>query len=416
MAQKKPFAPSQEILNKYADLMVKFALGQGTGIKKGDVVRVSGNESCKPLFMAICNSIVRNGGHVMSHYVPDEENGDMRRNTSTSRYFYEKASKEQLDFFPDKYLRGVIDQMDHSLYILADKDMHLMDGIDAKKIMARGQAMKPFMDWRRKKEHDGKFTWTICMYGTPAMAKEAGLSEKAYWDQIIKACYLDKKDPIKEWKKLYKEIEMYKTRLNDLSPNVDRLHAVGPDMDLWIKLGDRRKWLAGRGVNMPSFEIFTSPDWRGTEGWIRFNQPLYRYGSKITGIQLWFKDGHVVKSSAKTNEKLLKAMIATKNADKIGEYSLTDGRHSRITKFMAETLFDENMGGQYGNTHLALGMSYRDTCHGDIANMSEDEFKDLGFNDSSVHTDIISTTKRIVTAHLKDGTEKVIYKDGNFVL
>jgi len=396
--------------------MVNFALGQGKGIKKGDVVRLSANESAKPLYMAIHNAIVRSGGHVLSHYAPDEENGDMRRNTSTSRYFYEHASDEQLKFFPEKYLRGVVEQMDHSLFILADKDMHLMDGIDAKKIMMRGQAMKPFMDWRRKKEHQGKFSWTICMYGTPAMAKEAGLSEKVYWDQIIKACYLDKKEPIKEWKKVYKEIEMYKNKLNALSPKIDNLHAVGPDMDLWVKLGERRKWLAGRGVNMPSFEIFTSPDWRGTNGWIRFNQPLYRYGSKITGIQLWFKDGHVVKSSAKTNEKLLKAMIATKNADKIGEYSLTDGRHSRITKFMAETLFDENMGGQFGNTHLALGMAYRDTCHGDIANMSEDEFKDLGFNDSSVHTDIISTTRRTVTAHLKDGTQKVIYKDGRFVL
>jgi aminopeptidase len=109
-------------------------------------------------------------------------------------------------------------------------------------------------------------------------------------------------------------------------------------------------------------------------------------------------------------------MIATPGANKIGEYSLTDSRHSRITKFMAETLYDENMGGPQGNTHLALGMSYRDTCHGNIAEMSEDEFKDLGFNDSSVHTDIISTTRRQVVAHLHNGKEVLIYKDGQFRL
>ena len=410
------YTPSEKILKKYADLLVNFALGMGKGIKKGDVVRLSANESAKPLFVAVHNAIVDAGGHVLSHYAPDEEKGDMRRNESTSRYFFEHATPEQLAFFPDKYLRGVVEQMDHSLYILADRDMHLMDGIDPKKIMMRGVAMKPFMDSRRKKEHAGKFTWSIAMYGTPAMAREAGLSEKAYWEQIIKACYLDKKDPIAAWKKIYKEIELYKNKLNVLSPKIDRLHVKGPDADLWIRLGERRKWLAGRGVNMPSFEIFTSPDWRGTNGWIRFNQPLYRYGSRITGIQLWFKDGKVVKSSAKTNEKLLKGMIATKGANKIGEYSLTDSRHSRITKFMAETLYDENVGGPQGNTHLAVGMSYRDTCHGDIANMSEDEFADLGFNDSSVHTDIISTTRRTVTAHLKNGSTKVIYKDGRFVL
>ncbi|MCE9541888.1 aminopeptidase [Candidatus Kaiserbacteria bacterium] len=410
------YTPSQKILERYADVMVNFALGMGKGIKKGDVVRLSASESAKPLYIAIHNAIVDAGGHVLGHYAPDEEKGDMRRNESTSRYFYQHASDEQIRFFPAKYLKGVVDQMDHSLYILADRDMHLMDGIDAKKIMARGVAMKPFMDWRHEKEWKGKLSWSIAMYGTPAMAKEAGLSEKEYWNQIIKACFLDYEDPIKRWKEVYTEIEKFKGRLNKLTPSIDRLHAVGADMDLWVRPGEKRNWLAGRGVNMPSFEIFTSPDWRGTEGWIRFNQPLYRYGSKITGIEIEFKNGKVVKSKAKTNEKLLKEMIATKGADKMGEYSLTDKRHSRITKFMAETLYDENMGGPYGNTHLALGMSYRDTYRGDVSKLTTKEAEKLGFNDSSVHTDIISTTDRTVTAHLKNGQEVVIYRKGQFVL
>jgi aminopeptidase len=224
------------------------------------------------------------------------------------------------------------------------------------------------------------------------------------------------KDPIAQWKKVYKEIEYYKQALNKLSPKIDKLHVKGADADLWISLGEKRQWLAGRGYNMPSFEIFTSPDWRGTNGWIRFNQPLYRYGTMMTGIQLWFKDGRVVKATAKTGEKFLKQMIATEGADKIGEYSLTDSRHSRITKFMAETLYDENVGGPQGNTHLAVGMSYRDTFAGDVSKLTDAEAKKLGFNDSSVHTDIISTTRRTVTAHLKNGTQKIIYDNGQFVL
>jgi aminopeptidase len=410
------YTPSQKILKKYADVMVNFALGMGKGIKKGDVVRVSGNESAKPLYVAICNAIVDAGGHVLHHYAPDEEKGDMRRNEGTSRYFFEHASDEQIKFFPEKYLKGVIDQIDHSLFILADKDMHLMDGVDPKKIMARGLAMKPFMDWRNKKQHAGKFGWTICMYGTPAMAKEAGLSEKEYWNQIIKACFLDMPDPIKQWKRVYKEMEHYRRKLTALSQKIDKLHVEGADADLWVTIGERRQWLSGRGYNVPSFEIFTSPDRRGTNGWIRFNQPLYRYGSKITGVQLWFKDGKVIKSSATKNEKLLKQMIATKGANMIGEYSLTDSRHSRITKFMAETLYDENVGGPEGNTHLAVGMSYRDTFSGDVSKLTSKQAEALGFNDSSVHTDIISTTRRMVTAHLKNGTKKVIYKNGKFVL
>ena len=163
--------------------------------------------------------------------------------------------------------------------------------------------MKPFMDWRHEKEWKGKFTWTIGLYGTPAMAHEAGLTEKEYWNQIIKACFLDEKDPIGKWKAVYREIEKYRSKLNVLAPKTDYLHAIGPDMDLRVKLGEKRAWLAGSGRNIPSFEIFTSPDWRGTNGWIRFNQPLYRYSNKITGIQLWFKNGLVVKSSAKNQRE-----------------------------------------------------------------------------------------------------------------
>lgn len=410
------YTPRSEIVKKYADVLVNFALGGGKGIRKGEVVRVSASESAKPLFTAVCNAVVDAGGHVVSNYTPDDEHGDKRRAESFTRYFYEHAGSHQINFFPEKYLKGIADQIDHSIFLLADADPHALKGIDPKKIMQRGVALKPYKDWLNKKEWNGKFTWTIALYGTPGMAREAGLSEKAYWEQIIKACFLDEKNPIAKWKQIYREIENYRGKLNRLSPKIDRLHAVGADMDLWIKLGDKRHWHAGSGRNIPSFEIFTSPDWRGTEGWIRFNQPLYRYGTKITGIALEFKNGLVVKSSAKTNEKLLKEMIATKGANKIGEYSLTDKRHSRITKFMAETLFDENMGGPFGNTHLALGMSYRDTYAGDVSKLTTKEAEKLGFNDSSVHTDIISTTRRTVTAHLKDGSTKIIYKDGMFVL
>lgn len=410
------YTPSQVILRKYADVLVNFALGGGKGIKKGDVVRVSASESAKPLYTAVCNAIVDAGGHVISNYGPDDEHGDKRRNISVSRYFYEHASKEQIDFFPERYLSGLAEEIDHSVFLLAEADPRALEGVDPKKMMARGLALKPFKDMLNQKEWKNKFTWTIGLYGTPAMAREAGLTEKEYWEQIIKACFLDRARPIETWKQVYKEIEYYRQRLNKLSERIDRLHAVGPDMDLWIRLGEKRHWHAGSGRNIPSFEIFTSPDWRGTEGWVRFNQPLYRYGNRITGIELEFKNGRVVKSRAKTNEKLLKEMIATKNADKIGEYSLTDRRHSRITKFMAETLFDENMGGPYGNTHLALGMSYRDTYAGDPSKLSAKEAQRLGFNDSSVHTDIISTTDRTVTAHLKDGSTTVIYRKGQFVL
>jgi aminopeptidase len=198
---------------------------------------------------------------------------------------------------------------------------------------------------------------------------------------------------------------------------IEQLHIQGDDVDLIIKIGVNRKWLSGGGKNIPSFEIFTSPDWRGTNGHIYFNQPLYYSGKRIAGVALLFENGLVVESSATENEDALKEMIAQENADKVGEFSLTDKRHSRITKFMATTLYDENTGGEWGNTHIALGNAYKDTYPGDIGAIGEEHWIEMGYNQCpKVHTDIVSTTNRTVTATLPGGIEKIIYKDGQFML
>lgn len=403
------YTPSDQILARYANVLVNFALGGGKGIKRGDVVRVTVSEAARPLMIAIHAAIVKAGGHMISDYHLDDDAG-------VQKMFYDMAADHQLDFFPAKYMRGLVDEVDHSIFIISPTDPHALKDVHPRKILRRGIAMKPYRDWRNEKEHKGKFTWTIALYGTEAMAREAGLTLDAYWTQIIRACFLDDLKPIAKWKDVYRKLEVYRRKLNTLSPRIDRLHVEGADADLWIKLGDKRAWLSGRGANIPSFEIFTSPDCRGTEGWIRFNQPLYRYGNKVEGIRLEFRAGKVIKSSATSNEGLLREMIATPGANMVGEFSLTDSRFSRITQFMAETLYDENIGGLEGNTHIALGASYRDCYAGDVSKLTNVQARKLGYNDSSVHTDIISTTRRTVTAHLKNGDQKVIYRNGQFVL
>src|SRR3989344_1281011 len=406
---KKPYTPSRKILERYADVLVNFALRSGKGIKRGEVVAVHGSEVSKPLYIEIIKAIRKSGGHVIGRYSPDDT-----RAYNFGKDFYLNATDEQIKFFPAKYLKGQIDEIDHSISIVATTNKRSLQGVDPKKIMLRGQAWKPARDWEDNKENKGKFTWTVALYGTPAMAKEVKLSEKEYWNQIIKACFLDKPNPILEWKRISAQVKNYKNKLNKLK--IEKVHIESPDADLWIKIGKKRVWNGGSGRNIPSFEIFTSHDWRGTNGWIRFNQPLYRYGNLIEKIELEFRNGKVVKSTAKKNEKILKSMVATANADKVGEYSLTDKRFSKITKFMAEILFDENMGGPQGNTHLALGSSYHDCYDGDPSKVSKKEWEKLGYNDSSVHTDIISTAPRTVTAYLLNRKKKVIYKNGQFTL
>ena len=400
------YTPPQKILARYADVLVNFALGGGKGIKHGEVVMINCSEYAKPLYLELYRAVLKAGGHVISSYHPDED-----RKFNFEREFYVNAQEHQINFFPAKYMRGIVDQIDHTVYILSETDKQALAGVDPKKILASAEARKQMRKWMNAKEHAGKFTWTIGLYGTPAMAAEARLSLKEYWNQIIKACFLNEPNSIAKWHQVSKSLEGYIRKLNRMK--IDRVHIDGPDADLWIKIGEKRQWLGGSGRNIPSFEIFTSPDWRGTNGWMRFNQPLYRYGQIVEGIELEFKNGLVTKAKARKNEQLLKQMVATKNANKLGEFSMTDHRFSHIDKFMAETLFDENIGGPHGNTHIALGASYVDTYAGNPASLSEAQKAKLGYNDSSVHTDVVSTTPRTITAYMK-GREQVIYKNGQY--
>jgi aminopeptidase len=403
------YVPPPEILERYATVLVGFALGGGRGVRPNEVVRIVAPESAKPLYVELAKAVWRAGGHVIAAYEPDDD-----ADTNLSRDFFELASDEQLDHFNGRYFRGVVDEMDHQVSVLADSDPRALDSVDPAKIMRRGAAMRPLLDWRGDKENAGLFSWTLGLYGTPAMAAEAQMSSEEYWEQIIHACFLDAEDPIARWREVADQVSETRRWLDNL--NIERVHVEGEDVDLRITIGDQRRWLGGRGRNIPSFETFTSPDWRGTEGWIYCNQPLYRYGNLVKGIRLEFTDGRVTSATAQENEHVLTEMIATEGADRIGEFSLTDRRLSRITRFMAHTLYDENVGGTFGNTHIAVGRSYQDAFAGDPSAVETEQWEQLGFNDSTVHTDIVSTTDRVVTATLHGGGERVIYRNGEFQL
>lgn len=398
------YQPSEAVLQKYANVLVNFALNSGKGVKKGEVVQCIVPDVAKPLLITLHEAILKAGAHPLIRFQP----------TGIEKPFYELSNDDQLIFFPKKYHQARVDLIDHSIGIIADHDLHELEQVKPEKIIKSAEAKKELRDWLNKKEYSGKFTWTLALYGTPAMAKEANLTLKDYWQQIITGCFLDEASPIQQWRKVFSEQERIKRHLNTLG--AQKLHVTGKTVDLWISLGEKRKWAGGSGRNIPSFELFVSPDWRGTEGFIEFNQPLYRYGNLLENVRLEFRKGMVVHASAKKGEKLLREMIKRPNADKVGEFSLTDARLSRITKFMANTLFDENIGGTYGNTHVALGMSYKDTYDGNPSKVKKREWANLGFNDSGEHCDIISTDNRTVTAYLKNGSEKIIYKVGKFTV
>jgi aminopeptidase len=300
-----------------------------------------------------------------------------------------------------------------SIYLYAPESLTHLKGIDPQRIGKVLKARKPLRDILFKREEQGRFGWTLCTLPTRELAKHARLPLKEYTQQIVKACYLNRLDPRKAWEDVYREAQAIKKWLNSMK--VTWFHVESKNIDLRITPGEKRKWIGISGHNIPSFELFVSPDWRGTEGHYFANQPSYRSGNYVKGVMLEFKKGSLVTVKASAGEKFAKKQFAMdKGARKVGEFSLTDKRFSKIDRFMANTLFDENYGGKYGNCHIALGSSYSDTFAGDPARLTAATKKRLGFNDSALHWDLVNTEDKVVTAHLTSGKDVVIYEKGEF--
>jgi len=200
------FQPSYELLKKYADVLVKFALWSWKWAKKDDVIFIQIPECAKPFYLPLQNAILESWAHGIFEYLPD----------GVARNFYENASDDQIKFYPSHYLEGKIKQMTHVISVIAEHDKYELKWIDGKKIAARVSSRKKYMQKRIKKENEWKMTWTLWLYGTKAMADDVGMDLKDYRDQIIKACYLDCENPINEWEKNLKMMDKIKYQLDNL--------------------------------------------------------------------------------------------------------------------------------------------------------------------------------------------------------
>jgi aminopeptidase len=326
--------------------------------------------------------------------------------------FYALSNNRQLVFQApgDKEL---MENLSGRIFLRAPESLTHLKDVDSARIGKFLVSRKPLREILENREQKGLHGWTLCTFPTVELAEQAKTTMDEYKAQIIKACYLDKDNPVKEWSAILKNVTSIKKWLNGLK--VKYFHMESQNVDLKITPGERRKWSGVSGHNIPSFEVFFSPDWRGTEGTYYANLPSFKSGNYVEEVRLTFRKGSVVKAEAKTGEEFTKKQISMDNgASKVGEFSLTDRRFSRIDRFMADTLFDENFGGDYGNSHVALGASYVDTYAGDPADITKEFKKKMGFNDSALHWDLVNTEDKTVTAHLTSGEKMVIYENGMF--
>ena len=393
-------------LERYADVLLwALQAARRTRFKKEDIVLIRYHLQALPLAEILYARLLGMGLNPVQRLMPTVV---MEKN------FFVNAEGSQLDFTApgDKELNR---HLDGSIFLYApDSITHLSD-VDPAKISQTTLAQKSLRDILNKREEQGLFSWTLCVFPTSEQARHAGLSLEDYTQQVVKACFLNRRQPVPEWQRIYREIGAIKKWLDSLA--VVRLRIESERVDLEITPGEKRRWLGLSGHNIPSFEVFLSPDRRGTRGIYYADQPSFRSGNRVEGVTLEFKDGEVVKAQAEKGEGFLnRQLLMDEGASRVGEFSLTDKRFSKINAFMANTLYDENHGGKFGNCHLALGSSYSDSYTGKPAELTAKLKKTLGFNDSALHWDLVNTQKKRVTAYLKGGRTTTLYENGKFNL
>ena len=267
-----------------------------------------------------------------------------------------------------------------------------------------------------------KFPWCIAAVATDEWAEKLNLSsEDELWDIIFKITLMDKEDPVKAWddkiktntqrRSLLNDLKLYKlTYKNSLGTNLEI--ALPKDVIWW---GAAKKSFDGEKdliVNMPTEEVYTTPDRNKVNGIVYSSRPLVVKGKIIDEFSLTFKDGKVEKVWASNNDEELLGLIEEFDGmNFLGECALVDydSPISKTNMIFNSTLIDEN-----ASCHLALGRGFPKCIpNGEV--MSDEELLENGINRSKNHVDfMIGTSDLIIKGTDVYGNEVPIFVDGNF--
>jgi len=327
---------------------------------------------------------------------------------------YLNSSYGQL-LFQQPGLGELYSQVAGIITILAPEDLTHLQTVDPRTIAEARRADAPNRRILQRRKQSGLLGWTTCVYPTEALAEASGMTLAEYATALKRACWLNMPSPVKEWKRLQREVGEVCDWLDSLE--ISSLRVESEDVNLKVPVGDNRRFVGVSGANIPGYEIYFAPDARKVEGTYYADQPSLRYGHLVLGASLDFSDGIAARVEAERGQVFLQnQMYSDSGARRVGEFSLTDKRFSRVDTFMAHTLLDENYGGEHGNCHIALGGSVLESFTGPPEMLTPELEYELGFNSSDMHWDLVNTQPKRVTAWLKSGEPQLIYENGLFRL
>jgi aminopeptidase len=395
--------------DKYTTALAALAVRQGANVQPGQVVALASEPGKEAMARAIAEAAYAAGAKFVDLTVYD---------VYLKRARALHADRDSLGYVPPWLGARVLalgDERAARISLSGPVAPHALDDVDPELISLD---MLPRLRESMKVLNDASTNWTIVPCPTAGWATlvhprlEPAAALERLWGEIAHICRLDEPDPIAVWEQRLAQLTRVSRALTELA--LDGVRFEGPGTDLTIGLLPSSKWVAAKfntvgGIehqpNIPTEEVFTTPDPARVDGVVRSTKPLFTSGTTVTGLEVRFEGGRAVQVDAEQGAEVMRGMIATDDgAARLGEVALVDreGRIGPLDTVFFDTLLDENAA-----SHIALGQAYQ-LAVGDPVDIPR-------ANESVVHTDfMIGGNEVAVTGILGNGEQVPLLRDGTW--
>jgi aminopeptidase len=392
--------------NSYAHTLAEVVVRLGANVQPGQIVAVSSEPGKEHLARAIATAAYRAGARFVDLSMFDVH---FKRARALN------ADPNTLDFVPPWYgqrIRALGENRAATIALTGPVAPHLMADVDPKLL---GRDVLPSVRESAEVINARLINWTAAPCPTAGWAQlvhpdlDPDKALEMLWREIAHVCRLDEPDPIAAWNARLDHLIEVTGKLDALGLDAVRLEGPGTDVTIGLLGGSR--WQAARvatvdGIvhvpNVPTEEVFTTPDPARVEGHVTSTKPLFTSGAVIEGLRVEFQSGRAVSVDADQGAGTVKALTERDDgAARLGEVALVDreGRIGQLGTVFFDTLLDENAA-----SHIALGSGLEFAVEG------EDQER---VNRSGIHVDfMIGSDEVAVTGITHDGTEVPLLRGG----
>lgn len=357
-------------LQRWADVLVRHAVN----VQPGHVVRITAQPAAEPLLEAVYRGVLQAGGMPVVNCRPE----------CLAEAFYELATDAQLDW-RSPFAQLEAERIDSSINLSATANLRMLDRFPPERFhrAARAQGGHRELFYKRAAAGDDPacapelrpLWWSTTLFPTDAYAQDAGMSLRDYQRFVVRACQLDRDDPVSFWR----ELDQWQRQLAAKLMTGRQLHFQTPaGTDLTVDVSGMR-WLSSPGrKNFPDGEVYSGPNLQaengGAEGVVVFDKRCVYQGRAVRNARIVMRKGRATEVSADEGEAFLVSMLnQDEGARRIGEVAF--GTNRAIDRPTGQILFDEKMGGSF---HLAFGSGYPETGNVNQSGLHWDLIAGLG--------------------------------------